>query len=374
MWGMLRFLRLMPLQRKTPATSGPFDNLPLEITQHIASCLPVSAAAAFALCNHYLCQAVGTQYWMSLREPCEKEEWQAFLQLLDRDMPDHLFCHRCARLHLPTRPGMDEWKHSELTNRRWERQCFKEDSRARAHDYFPVSFGFEHIQMAMKFHRLKLDVKKYLGALACVKKKTSKLPNLEMFEARIVSDEMITRTQHWSLMPVGQVCEWSQASYPCLRVCPHLDSFASPGRGNILPYLLYCRVEHIRKGQNPCGVCTGLKQCQYCPTEMQIDVKVFEGRGIALVVTKWLAVGTGMSPSDPKWRSHLYDENHRPVFQRLSFKAGSIQKAFEQPSKFDFESPLTPKIEKQLLRREAWTRVCYEDIYVLWDSFRRLLW
>ena len=96
----LLLLGLMPRRKGAISTSRPFDTLPLEIIQHLASCLPANAAAAFALCNYHLSQAVGTQYWTNLCDPCQSKELEIFLKLLDRDLPDHLFCHHHARIHL----------------------------------------------------------------------------------------------------------------------------------------------------------------------------------------------------------------------------------------------------------------------------------
>jgi hypothetical protein len=139
MWKMLRFLRLTARQEDSLATSGPFDELPLEIIQHIASCLPASSAAAFALTNHYLRQAIESQYWARLHEPSGNTERAVSLQLLDRDLHDHLFCHRRARLHLPTQEGVSEWTYEEF-HRRWRRRCFHRDMEAKPKYYYPHSF------------------------------------------------------------------------------------------------------------------------------------------------------------------------------------------------------------------------------------------
>ena len=79
--------------------SKPFDGLPSEITRQIVCFLPLSSAAALALCNHSFLQILGDRYWRRLRESCNKEEKTMLLQLLDRDLPDHLFCESCPKLH-----------------------------------------------------------------------------------------------------------------------------------------------------------------------------------------------------------------------------------------------------------------------------------
>ncbi len=80
-------------------------------------------------------------------------------------------------------------------------------------------------------------------------------------------------------------------------------------------------------------------------------LKKFEGQGTALVVTKWLAVGAGRSPSYLKLRSLLLelDEDFQPAYQPFPFFAGTTQNAFERQADFEFEFPFTPKIAQQLL-------------------------
>jgi hypothetical protein len=286
-------------QEDVPATSGSFTSLPLEIIQYITSCLPASSAAAFALCNHYLSQVIGPRYSRRLRA-FYKGERQLFLQLLDRDLHDHLYCHPCDQLHLPSPAGMDEWDSRRLVERLRRRRCYQNDFRDRTHDYYPPHFRFGKAQMAMKLHRLDLDINKYRRALANAERRSSYHPNREIFEARVVSDEMIIRTQHWLLLPIRPVVKLSRAAWPYPRVCAHLKSSPYYQDDNLLTELLHCKVEHVNSKQDPCTLCTGLKQCMYCPTEMQIDLKVIEGRGTTLVTMEWPAAGAGISPDDEK--------------------------------------------------------------------------
>ncbi len=203
---VLRFLHVDPPAKDQYAGSGLLENLPLEMIQYIASFLPGGAAAAFALCNQFLRHALGAQYWMELRQSRERKNRELFLQLLHRDLLGHVFCHHCARLHLPTPAGMSEWHDIQLYNRLLLRRCYDEERRAERYLYYPHTFRFENVQMAMKLHRLGLDTKKYLETLTRVERTSYGLPNVEIFHARIVSNELIVRAQHWFLlMPDGPV-------------------------------------------------------------------------------------------------------------------------------------------------------------------------
>jgi hypothetical protein len=127
--------------------SRSFDLLPPEMIQHIASFLPASSAAALALCNHGLSGVLGEHQWNLLRS--DPDERAVFLQCLERDLPEHLFCDRCAKLHLHHGPG--------VVIR--QRQCSTIDGIDGTTQYYHSRFRFEYVQMAMKLHRSGRDTK-----------------------------------------------------------------------------------------------------------------------------------------------------------------------------------------------------------------------
>jgi hypothetical protein len=78
--------------------------------------------------------------------------------------------------------------------------------------------------MAMKLRHPGVDVKTSLEALALVERSFSDHHNVKIFEARIVSDEMIVCGQHWLLIPAGQVLKLSGDAYHAPEVSAHLNS------------------------------------------------------------------------------------------------------------------------------------------------------
>jgi hypothetical protein len=94
-----------------------------------------------------------------------------------------------------------------------------------------------------------------------------------------------------------------------------------------------CRASHWdEKGLNKtCATCAGLHQCQTCPTEFQLDTvdygyNYYHRR---LIVTRWLDLGEGRTPEDPKWKSHLGSRD-RSQAKPIPFEAGSIKATFEK--------------------------------------------
>jgi hypothetical protein len=161
--------------------SRSFDLLPPEMIQHIASFMLASSAAALALCNHGLSGALGEHQWNLLRS--DPDERAVFLQCLERDLPEHLFCDHCAKLHLHRGPGVFIRRH----------QCSTIDRINGTTQYYHSRFQFEHVQMAMKLHRSGRDTKGYHAHLAPADTTIRGPHNLYIFEARIVAHEFFVR-------------------------------------------------------------------------------------------------------------------------------------------------------------------------------------
>lgn len=73
--------------------------LPLEMLHMILQYLSLDEAAALTCCNRSLLAALGHQWRNSLRDSANEQDRRRFLQLLQRDLPNLLFCHHCGNLH-----------------------------------------------------------------------------------------------------------------------------------------------------------------------------------------------------------------------------------------------------------------------------------
>jgi hypothetical protein len=229
--------------------------------------------------------------------------------------------------------------------------------------------------MAMKLHRSGRDTKGYLAQLAPVYTTIRGPHTLCFFEARIVVHEFFVRTQYWLFIPANEAVQVPKYAF---NVCFHLrtDTFQSSTRpANKLISMLSCRIAHLNNKleQTSCERCSGLSQCDYCPTEFRVDFKSFAGRGNAVIVTKWMNLGAGRVRSDPKWRTHLKNMDNSKVLMEtfwsdpaafvlsilrrwcgegdgpFEFEAGSICATFEQEADFTFDSLATSKHISTLL-------------------------
>lgn len=60
-------------------------------------------------------------------------------------------------------------------------------------------------------------------------------------------------------------------------LCRHIDT--SPSSQSLLTKYVQCRLTYCFHDDRPCLTCSGLKQCELCPTEFQIDVKGLQDQG-----------------------------------------------------------------------------------------------
>lgn len=150
------------------------ESLPNEILQHINTFLPLPAAAAFALCSQRPYFVLGTGSWEKLartqqqrdkerqfndktdnrklgswddfRDPPPQGQREEFLSLLERDLPELIFCCQCALFH----PADLRYESHRLCSR----------SQWVMHIWYKLYFT--KIQMTMKRHRLGWDYSRQL--------------------------------------------------------------------------------------------------------------------------------------------------------------------------------------------------------------------
>lgn len=145
---------------------------------------------------------------------------------------------------------------------------------------------------------------------------------------QIRNGHFLLRNQLWYLFPLWWAVK--VPSFPVGKICPHLEF---PGAK------LGCRVHHMKNAKlnATCSTCTGMYQCRYCLTEYRIDYKDF-GDGVAFVVTSWLDLGDGRSPSDPAYQNHVLRGSAPQLLpEPPRIEPGSIRAAYEE------EGFLTPQ-------------------------------
>ena len=301
----------------------------------------MAAASSLALSCRSLCSLLGSIYWSALQT--NQKDRNSFLALLERDLPSLVLCYHCKKLHGTNAPPNSS--------------CAEADRHAFVHSFLHYGFRFTTFQLAMKCYRLDLDHDSQLGLISFTNAYYyHEHTYLYSNEARIIPGNLSFRTQLWYMLPPADTLSIPTSLWS-IDLCPHLiykNLRTIRTRGRLLE-TLKCRFSHWQNHQL-CTNCSGLTKCQKCPTEFQVDIKEFQGYGVAVVITRWLDLGQGFPPLDLKSRSHLrINFEDRPCLEPVLFETGTIRAqfegGFEDGRKFSFDSVLTPREKANLLER-----------------------
>jgi hypothetical protein len=337
------------LCRPIALESSALGELHPEIIIHVTRFLPAASAASFAFCCLPISNILGTRYWEALRTEDEQQR-EDFLSLLLKDLPDYILCYHCMALH----SGSKERHDDRMLHRHGITPCHKEELLGGVSKYIHQNFSFDIFQMAMKRYRLGVDCNYHLNLLAL---KISRLgigrvPCQCMAEARIITGSLFLRVQQVVLLPSSRALKTIASCH--ITICPHLGIVSQDGKVRP-PENAECTIAHPHNLKQ-CVRRSGLKQCNYCTTEYQVDLQECGQPGVAVIITKWLDLGEGRTVLDPKWWSRLsagYTRHRifagadgiykRRTIDRLpvSFEPGSIHTSFEQDEHLAFDSLLT---------------------------------
>lgn len=318
------------------------EGLPVELLQAIAACLPLSAAASFALCNKYICYVVGHQYWHHLRS--QPLEYERFLGLLEKDMPNHWLCFPCLRFHLkPKFHPSYQYNHAKPG---W--RCPQSSDHLASSKHAPYSWPLFWIsnlmvRMAMNRHLFgskhgkPLDIffnqhprDYFQGGWGEISSK-----------ACIVANELYVRCQYCIAIP-------SSKDFGYIRpydICPHIGS---KDPKNPTGPIIKCLLNH--RNTASCEQCRDLIQCRFCVTEFQIQISRFGATGHVLEITYWKNLGAGRRSDDPIWVQHLGIPGTCDL-HAVKFSPGSIRSKFDSGNHKNVENSIHNFDMKKLLSR-----------------------
>ncbi|KAE9369018.1 hypothetical protein N431DRAFT_470692 [Stipitochalara longipes BDJ] len=361
---------------------APLEKVPAEMLLFIIDFLPPSSAPLLSLTSQTLLKKLGNKYLRQINKErpakikkfphgtlrpltLNNKEYETFMQLLDKDLPNSIYCFYCKLLHPPSKtkqgyfPG-PEWK---------ELPCSRVNRYQRAYQH---NLTFSAVQFTMKRHRLGLDTSSQLEAMRSSNHSYNELTNKYKWHAstepRIRDGKLLLRATHTLEVPIKE----GRPKFPKrvweFELCPHLRSDpeqlwnddATWEDANILDCYLQCKVGHhfarnTILGYEPksiydsdgsdevdwlvgptpeehCKNCGEMDGCGRCETEFQYigsGVKKEEGfdkRWFWVKVVTWQDFGNGETPSDWAWSEHTKPFR---VAQTMSIEVGSIKKTFE---------------------------------------------
>lgn len=318
-----------PQSRPIALESSALDILPLELILHIARFLPPESTLSFSLCCWPIHSILQSQYIKIIKEVQHLDRYK-FLTLLERDLPNHILCYSCKRLHAMKNAHEHFYSY-------WQRYsysggilpCWQADYNTIVTLYIHSAFCFTVFQMTMKLYRQGLDYSRLLKLLSHQTQTYSERGYIEHCTAssKIVAGSLFIRQQK-RFTTTQRITTLRDISFV---ICPHtrFSSLKVVNKYRDIKNLTYWKESHGYQNRNR------LIKCKYCLTEFQIDFKEFGKQGNAIYFIKWQDLGHGVSPLDHKWQSHI-GVRDRP-WKRVKFDRGSIYTAFEGKEHIEFE-------------------------------------
>lgn len=277
----------------------------------IALQLPLSDAASFAFVDHRLSVLIGPSYWPRLRNSAVATgHREQFLNTLARYLPSWFYCHSCSHLHPRDRVGPP----GPLNRPSKKLLCFLTSYDAPLSLLTHVSGGFSFYSFA--FHPLQLAMlRHYLGPAYGIS--TNELSFLQVDEfggserggeittllpvdARVCARpaRLCLRLQTWVVLHTRDQ-DLALEKSKCLWVCRHLVA----DKDELLQLIGSSLDEYSTRAEEPQR--PNSLECRSCKFVFQLEVLDTISDGLAIVITKWLDLGSGLTPMDPKWRGFV---------------------------------------------------------------------
>ena len=323
---LLSKLRDYLYPRQSPPTmyevSGPtLTTLPREILHMVLDYLSPSDTASLVLCNRLLLHVLGKNHLTTLSGRDREQERERFLITLTRDLPKQYYCHYCSHLHPRAALGLP----GIVLPENYLFLCIKDERSMYLHHgvqmttyftyYRPT---FSHLQLAMQRYHLgpnygiSLESFTYSEAQRCGRDAFNpNLTTLFSVEARICPRPLglYLRIQQWILF-------YSVECDDSIHICHHLR------------YHSYDELFQLRLKCNNAGSPKKIFTCCKCNTDFQIEIMEVVNEGPAIVITKWIDLGAGLTPTDPKWKVHCYGYSESSDLDPLE-SSGDIRLRFE---------------------------------------------
>ena len=296
---------------KTPNLSA----LPTEIVQMIANYLSPVDTASFTLCSHTFLQLLGCRNW-KFPDPTTRTQ---FLFRLERDCPPFFYCESCSLLHPRVwvgPPGPAFQPDKSLISQHAEKH--EPPSLWRSVDVHPMhslyDFNFAHLQLAMKRfhygpdHGISTESLSYIEVRFFEERAVTTLLSVE---PRICcssvnnNDTLCLRIQNWALVGNTPSPEEFVSKIGFIWLCTHLSIRDS----NISQFVkkeldaYYNSSEHGIPSSSSSS--PNVFKCRMCSIDYQLEIRQCGNEGPALVITKWLDLGTGNIPMANEWKRHL---------------------------------------------------------------------
>ncbi|KAJ5929437.1 hypothetical protein N7454_006387 [Penicillium verhagenii] len=354
-------------------------DLPLELLDEIGVYLEPLDILCLAVCNKWLYSSFPVIRFFNFE--FDEDILFEFLARLDKTEPRHYLCHSCRRLHSAIRvplPGPTEKPldchgipATGTTYSDYHHLYLDQTLRFYHYpSYTPYQFSFVHLQLAMRsFKRsdnfgIPVDCLGYTeiatGPIAEIANKplilsphTQRLRQLNLHEetqsdpikvlfsvdARICAVKPHAPTLCLRTQELAMVCRqkvWSVSPDPWtdwVRICWHIST---AGIGSQESHGIRFKIRELVRlyqlGERPEKLILQ-GRCSKCNTSWKVQARGYGPNDACLVVTRWMNLGTGRTPTDLMWRSlveskpvlppNMMKDDPRMQFERDSVQVGS---------------------------------------------------
>lgn len=331
--------------------------LPPELLLLIGGSLPSLDLICLSLCNHRIYELL--RRYFQLRPSIEDEKTSIAIRL-GQDYPEYFSCTICKILH--RYDGSESFglsgPASTITCRLpcVQRGIYREKepglklllSTKKEHWLSPSSTLRTHRHRDytlddLSFLRLKLAMRRfYYGSKFGISTESLSYTQVHYFPRRLFGEEitsLFSREAQICPEPLG-LCVRTQDIVIChswinmffdrrLQVydtCIHNDPIE---KLSSLPGRLY----HQRK--------VSLSHvCERCNTASLIEL-TFSAHDVTFMMTRWVNLGPGLNPEDPRWKIHVNSTSSRPAELPSSLRAQNPRSCFESMARRSYEDLLS---------------------------------
>ena len=270
--------------------------------------------------------------WYQLRQKCSlvlhgatARERLEYLTMLGGILPDHYLCVGCCALHLLDPRDIPITSCDRHGSNMYRSPCPLPEplwSRHRLHPCYAVAF--RHVQLATKLSRMKGVHQRYLECI--MQRFVVTNPRLYSIRMDFVAEPIIVRGRYILMTTFEFYHGVEEVSYSNLvqteiLFCPHHSTGTLNDPSDDFIKLIRSA---FHRSSDAFGFCQDAYSCGRCPSDYSIEIKYNRA-----IISVWHDLGTGVSPEDPYWRSHIWDkENNLFKGTEFQYEHGSIKRMY----------------------------------------------
>ncbi|CAG7944555.1 unnamed protein product [Penicillium olsonii] len=324
-----KFRAVLPQQAITPqsCTTDKLTGLPLELVIQICDLLSPIDLVCLCLCDHQLHTIFNTYYHL----PTRRDDRLSIFLRLERDLPEYFACDICNILH-----RYDGSKSFGLSGLAHCRSCplpcvrngydWRQESIGGSSVSMRTHHSFSHSRNRLSFLQIKLAIRGYCyGPCSGISTDSLAYTQVRQYAHPLASESEKSGYESTRMLFSidAQICPEPLGVHVRMQDIILLElwehyKIQENSQSATLSLFELCRHESLEsKSSDIDSMYNGGKgSCSYtCPKCNTVSLIEFRRVGCkpALVLTRWVNLGSGVRRDDPLWNIHIYNCNHGTV-------------------------------------------------------------